>query len=436
MSVGGKIRLFGYYLKDMIKFKKNDRICQQWRDIENTLSNYSQGWPKVENTLQQYLDYAAENCEFYKPYKGKKLQDFPIMNKMDFIENYDKIKNPRYKDSDLHKTSTSGSTGTPFTIIQDRAKRNRVLAELKYMGETAGYASHEKMVFFRAKKTPSWKSMFWSNVWQPDCSNLSEKNIRKLYDFQNNAVCILGYPSALNDMIKKWTSMGLAGSKTVKLIMTGAEFLPDDTRELCLNFWKNANIVSRYSNMENGIIAQEIIGQKNIFNINWSSYFIEILKLDSDEPAAEGELGRIIITDMYNKAFPMIRYDNGDIGSIISQNNGFPVFSRIDGRKDDLVYATDGSMRSANAIGNIMHGLEGNIRQWQFVQEDQKNYKIIFSAENESQAAAGIAKKIPQLTVLFGQDAVFSTQYTTEIPVLNSGKRKRIVQKYKKESEK
>lgn len=36
------------------------------------------------------------------------------------------------------------------------------------------------------------------------------------------------------------------------------------------------------------------------------------LKMDSDEPAEDGELGRIVITDLYNYAFPILRYDNGD----------------------------------------------------------------------------------------------------------------------------
>ena len=31
--------------------------------------------------------------------------------------------------------------------------------------------------------------------------------------------------------------------------------------------------------------------------------YYEILKLDSDEPAEPGELGRIVITDLYNTPF-------------------------------------------------------------------------------------------------------------------------------------
>ena len=41
-----------------------------------------------------------------------------------------------------------------------------------------------------------------------------------------------------------------------------------------------------------------------------------VLKLDSDEPAEPGELGRIVVTDYYNKTFPMVRYDTGDTGKM------------------------------------------------------------------------------------------------------------------------
>ena len=39
-----------------------------------------------------------------------------------------------------------------------------------------------------------------------------------------------------------------------------------------------------------------------------------VLPQDCDEPAEPGELGRIVVTDYYNKTFPMVRYDTGDTG--------------------------------------------------------------------------------------------------------------------------
>lgn len=44
-----------------------------------------------------------------------------------------------------------------------------------------------------------------------------------------------------------------------------------------------------------------------------SGVYLEVLKLEEDIPAGDGELGRLVITDLYNYAFPPIRYENGDI---------------------------------------------------------------------------------------------------------------------------
>ena len=51
--------------------------------------------------------------------------------------------------------------------------------------------------------------------------------------------------------------------------------------------------------MENGIIAQQSIDSNN-YIINWASYYVEILKLDKDTPVEQGEIGRIVVTDLYN----------------------------------------------------------------------------------------------------------------------------------------
>ena len=45
------------------------------------------------------------------------------------------------------------------------------------------------------------------------------------------------------------------------------------------------------------------------YTVDLYNFYIEMLSLDSDEPVKPGELGRIVVTDFYNKAFPMIRYD-------------------------------------------------------------------------------------------------------------------------------
>ena len=66
-----------------------------------------------------------------------------------------------------------------------------------------------------------------------------------------------------------------------------------------------------YSNEENGIMGLQNEKDEG-YRIDTETYYYEILKMDSDEPAEPGELGRIVITDLFNYAFPILRYDNGD----------------------------------------------------------------------------------------------------------------------------
>src|SRR5690606_3500440 len=94
-------------------------------------------------------------------------------------------------------------------------------------------------------------------------------------------------------------------------------------------------ILSRYSNIENGIIAQQTLTEPSDFTINHASYYVEILDMIRDEPVPYGHLGRIIITDYFNDAMPLIRYDTGDLGIMESKiYNGVEklVLSKIEGR--------------------------------------------------------------------------------------------------------
>ena len=438
MTLSGKIRRLGFHIRDYLINKKEDSVCYQWKNIEKILSDYNQGWAETEKNLQNILDYATENSDFYKSYKNKPFNAFPVVNKIILTDNFEKIRVKKYSKKDLHIMRTSGSTGTPFEIVQDMVKRNRVLAELKYFGNIAGYKTHEKMLFFRAHYSGSFWKQFWSNVWQPESSNLSHKNVIKMFEYQQNSQAILSYASTLHLLAKDYLDNKEEYDKlhittdTVKAIFSGSELLSEDTRQLCKKVWKNAEVYSRYSNMENGILGQEDFSDnKKVFKLNWASYYFEVLKMDSDEPANYGEMGRIVITDFFNKAFPMIRYDTGDLGIMEKDENAFPYMIEISGRKMNILYATNGDLISPNCLGRLMHNLTENIKQWQFIQTGEKEYCIKCSCEDRENGIASMNKKIDSLKETFGQDAKINIIFVDEIPVLNSGKRKHVVQEWK-----
>lgn len=46
--------------------------------------------------------------------------------------------------------------------------------------------------------------------------------------------------------------------------------------------------------------------------INSANYLAELLKIDSDEPAETGETDRVVGSDYYNLATPLLSYDSGE----------------------------------------------------------------------------------------------------------------------------
>ena len=81
-------------------------------------------------------------------------------------------------------------------------------------------------------------------------------------------------------------------------------------------------------------------------------------------------MGRIVVTDLYNHAMPIIRYDTGDVGVISYESKcktKGKVFTRVDGRRIDCIYSTKGEMLSPYIVNNTLWRFE-ELKQYQFIQ--------------------------------------------------------------------
>ncbi len=383
--------------------------------------------------LKNILTYAIENTEFYAniPKETASLSNFPVMNKTLLNENYDKITVHHYDDKQTHRMYTSGSTGIPFSVIQDLEKRERHIADLKFFGAMAGYLDRDPMCYLRAKPTATPEAQERDNIWQLDICNLSEKNLTDYYHVMVEKKCtaLIAYPSTLETAVDFW-SKHFTNDSCIQTIISTSETLTDAVKEkLRAFFGQNVGVYARYSNTENGILGQET-GVSGEYHLNWASYYFEILKLDSDTPAEDGELGRIVVTDLYNKAFPMIRYDTGDVARM--QRNGndvLPVFTELYGRRMDLIYDTKGEVVSPFLLCRTMR-LSHGIEQWQFIQETETTYTLRITANTDERPSC--EAEIMSFQKTLGPDAKIQIEYVEHIPVMNSLKRKLIVSNLKK----
>jgi phenylacetate-CoA ligase len=367
---GEWIRNCGFWLVDTLN---GGNIRRHYFDIKRRMEKDG----GQRDALKSLLYHASETTGFYAPYKSAPLESFPIIDKNIIRDNYDNILSSQYKGKKLHRMSTSGSTGTPFTIVQDAQKRSRVLAEVTYFGEQCGYHVGDRYAFIRTWTNKNRKSpimRFSQNLVMLDTSVLDEDKLeamRKTLKTDKNIKCILGYASSL-DMLSRYLVERGEGPESfgLKVVISAAEALSEVARTNLKKVF-GCPVVSRYSNQENGILAQEY--GDNVFVINEASYLMEFLKVDADEPATPGEVSRIVLTDLFNYAMPMIRYDTGDLAIFERHPEYGRVITSIEGKVRDFLYDLSGRPVSPSAISVNMWKFD-RVKQFQFIQENENQY--------------------------------------------------------------
>jgi phenylacetate-CoA ligase len=250
---------------------------------------------------------------------------------------------------------------------------------------------------------------------------LKPKKINKLLEKLKTDVSnksLLGFPSGYEEICKYLDSIKASPIKArIHAIIGMAEALNDYTKQR-MEFYFKAPVFSRYSNMENGILAQQTDKADSSFEINWASFYIEVLEFEQDIHVKSGERGRIVVTDLFNKAMPLIRYDTGDIGILDTQT--IPSSLKcVEGRKADIIFNTKGEMVSAFIMTSIVQ--YDGLKQMQLIQNSKKNYTIKYNGD--------LTKNIKNKIVLdykkfLGEDANLDLVQVDGIPLLNSGKRK------------
>lgn len=416
---------------------KGGKIKSHYEDIKNIMENFNSLESQINRNkhLTDLLDHATNNCNYYKDYRHcKSLSEFPIINKSIIRNNFDSIKSKFYENQNNHEMSTSGSSGTPFKTLQNTNKKLRNTADTIYFKQKVGFEIGFRLYYIRKwfkMHKRSWITTITRNIVMVNVTEFNEdylaRLIEKIKSDKSNQV-IISYSSALREICSYLDKMGSGPiQNNLKCIVAVAEGLSDETR-ISLKKYFNAPILLRYSNLENGILSLQLSDTNHNLQINSASYFIEILHPDKDEPVSEGEIGRIVVTDLFNYCMPFIRYDTGDLGSITKKDNyflGAPAFKTVQGRKMDAIYDTKGNIQSTFIIFYLEN--YPTIKQFQFIQNGKKDYSFKLNVEKEFDNEIEL---IQLFKSYLGEDANIQVNYVNEIPQLSSGKRRLTINNY------
>jgi phenylacetate-CoA ligase len=285
----------------------------------------------------------------------------------------------------LGEAQTSGSTGQPIKlpkgflttlywnahVIRDHQWYNR-----SYSGKLASIRAGFSKYF----ESDSWggpaAALYGSGpaIALPAAMDVGQQ-LEHLEKFQPNIIIV--HAGILTGFVAEWERRGVSLTE-LKHVKNVGDTVHDTLRER-LRAVAGLEIEDNYSCSEVGSIAIQC-PTSGLFHIMHENLIVEIIN-DDGTPTSIGEVGRVVVTDLYNSAAPMIRYDLGDhaeVGPTCTCGRHGATLTRILGRDRGLFTRADGSRFWPQAHQYKMSKFV-KLLQWQIVQHaiDDIEYKMV-----------------------------------------------------------
>lgn len=421
------IRKLAFNILDVFRGRP---IGKELKDIKEKMVNIPDE-NHTQDSINHFLSHAVISTEFYQDYYNKTLQEYPIINKQTLKENYSHFLSNKFTNDKLIPVTTSGSYGTPFTYHLTNQKKRRQQAEVIYFGNLANYDIGVKHAYARVIKKSKLKLLLQNEfIMNPTKMNKKWFEIQRK-KLKKGCKVIIGYPTAISSIAKYCIEQGdTPNDFSIEGVITSAESLQVDQKDAIEKAF-DCIVSDRYSTQEFGVLASSC--KDGNLHINNATFVIELLEEDGEKPVKPGEVGRIIVTDLYSHALPLIRYDVGDMGVMDSECScGFKgnVFKSIQGRQVETLYDTIGETISPYAINIAMRDIIG-VLQFQFIQEERDVYRLLIVPHIKLEESTEYLIR-ERFTTVLGEDANIILDELEDIPPLKSGKRPYIRQNYKK----
>jgi phenylacetate-CoA ligase len=238
---------------------------------------------------------------------------------------------------------------------------------------------------------------------------------------------VIGYTSAMTEFAKYIKSKNIKCHRPNSVIAT-AEQLFSEQRQILENVFC-CPVFNRYGSREVMLIASEC-EKHNGLHMNIDNLYIEILR--NGKPANPGEMGEVVITDLFNYGMPFIRYQIGDYAvpsqSACTCGRGLPLLKEISGRTFDAIITLDGRKLTGLYFTHLMGNISG-IEQFQIIQK-RRDHLLVKIVKNNLYSESTTKQINEELTKIMGPKVTIEINFVDKIPFLDSGKRRITIKEF------
>ncbi|WP_371592238.1 phenylacetate--CoA ligase family protein [Streptomyces virginiae] len=337
--------------------------------------------------LTDLIRFARHNSPYYRdlyaslPPHVDRLTDLPVVDQQDFWA-ANTLHDSRVLTGPLSEATvykTGGTTGSPkFSVYTRDEWRTFVTAFGQGLVDTGLRPGHRVADLFYAGELYASFLFVLDSLAHAPVDNVRlpigggaplESTIPTLRDLA--AQVLTGTPTTLCRLAEQVVSSDVR-LDAVELLLFGGEALFDDQRRLLAAAFPGAEVRSvGYASVDAGLLGRPVSGPDARVHRAFSPYgVVEILDDSTDEPLTEpGRPGRVVVTSLFRRLMPIIRYPAGDRAEWTGTGPGH---FRILGRAEEGVrvgpvslYTQDAqdAVAAADTAGHVV-GMQLVVRRW------------------------------------------------------------------------
>lgn len=435
----------GAYLRSLRYGRDTESLVAEAAERESWGPDQWRSWQ--EDRLARVLHRAATMVPYYRRQweerrrrgdrsSWERLENWPILEKERVREAPGSFVADDRDVRRMYHEHTSGTTGKPLDVwwSRDTVRAWYSLFEAR-IRRWNGVSRHDRwailggqlVVPVQRQRPPFWIWNAGLHQLYMSSYHLAPGNVPAYFEAirSHRATYMIGYASALFSLAQIALEQGLE-PPPLQVVISNAEPLYDFQRAALERAFA-CPVRNTYGMAEIVSAASECASESMHL---WPEVGVtEDLCDDSDEPAAEGQNGRLICTGLLNADMPLVRYATGDRGALATAGRGCPCgrtldrLEGIEGRSDDVIVTPDG-----RRVGRLDPVFKANLRIREAQVEQTSAYSIYVRVVPAEGYGPSDATEIRRgLQQRLGQSVSVNVETVNALPRTAAGKIRAVV---------
>ena len=373
----------------------------------------SQYWPREKirefqaEQLTRLLKHAREHVPFYRNrldaafdsndrFSWSRWNEIPILTRSDIMESGEKMQSLSLPTDHgaTNRSTTSGSTGAPLTIVASSYAGIATRAAVNRCQAWHGLDWSNDLLFYTEERENSgvWPNVEtgrpWGPPWLPQSTGRSlrfngDTSPSNILDFiTEHHITYLSCRAKVAQVLALEAER-LGRSALLDAVFAFSTATYQDERDDVARVL-GGRILSFYSSKEGHLMAYQC-PTGNHLHISEDTALIELVDGDN-RPVPPGTPGRVVVTNLFNWAQPLVRYEHGDIAVEAEEpcacGRSFRSLNKIVGRVTDMFRFVDGTSVAFALPENVKRDLK--IKTWQVAQVGPMQLEVRYSLLGDS----------------------------------------------------